>query len=179
MTKLLVAGGYNDDDNDNVEVINLDEEKQDLICDDLPKLPEGVFVATGQLFMRKMPIICGGYGNECKCITFQNGSWNYTADPAQCRIYAASAILKNREEKEVLFVGGGYYGGYLNSTETFDGAHWDSSSTESLPRPRSNFCIAKINESTIQTRVGACRQNPKGYGRLQILPIHLTRRKEI
>jgi len=65
-------------------------------------------------------------------------------------VTASSAILKNREEKEVLFIAGGYNKEtYLKLTETYNGSHWDRSSTESLPKPIFYSCFAKINESTI------------------------------
>ncbi len=59
MTKLLVASGPELGRGDRVEIINLDEGNPNLICEDLPMLSVGVEHATGQLFMGKIPIICG------------------------------------------------------------------------------------------------------------------------
>ena len=57
MTKLLVAtGNYLK----SVEIVNLDGEKPNLVCDNLPDLPLGLEGATGNLFEDEIPIICGG-----------------------------------------------------------------------------------------------------------------------
>jgi len=58
MSKLLVASGNADVSKYSVEVINLDEENTDLICENLPSLPVEVpFGATGQLLFGRIPII--------------------------------------------------------------------------------------------------------------------------
>ena len=57
MTKLLVAtGNYLK----SVEIVNLDGEEPNLVCDNLPDLPLGLEGATGNLFEDEIPIICGG-----------------------------------------------------------------------------------------------------------------------
>ena len=93
MTKLLVATGNADAAKYIVEIVNLDEENPDLICENLQNLPVEVpFGASGQLLFGKIPIICGGWGNECNCQAFQNGSWFLARYPEKCRTRAASAI---------------------------------------------------------------------------------------
>jgi hypothetical protein len=151
MTKLLVASGnHNFTLTPNVEIINLDEENPNLICDDMPDLPSGAFTATGQLFMEKIPIICGGFGNECKCQAFLNGSWNSTPNLNECRLYAKSAITTHSEGKEVLIFAGGYYNNtYFDSVESFDGTSWDSQQIANLPKPLEEHCIVKVNSSTL------------------------------
>ena len=48
MTKLLVAVGFLYKEEHSVEIINLDENNPDLICDDLPEIPVGQSGQTGQ-----------------------------------------------------------------------------------------------------------------------------------
>ncbi len=145
MTKVLVAKEKN-------VIINLDEENPNLICDDMPDRIFPPYRAVGQLFMGKIPMICGGILNDCKCQAFQNGSWNIAPDLRECRSQAGSAILTNSDGKDIFFIFGGYgdkYGKILNTTEAFDGAVWENDHTENLPESIFEPCIVKINSSTI------------------------------
>ncbi len=82
ITKLLVAFGSEDQFESRVEIINLDQTKPDLVCEDLPNLRFGDVGGTGKLLMGKTPIICGGYSkNQCGCQSFQNGSWIFHENP--------------------------------------------------------------------------------------------------
>ena len=107
MTKLLVTSGWAEGAKKSVEIINLDENSSNVTCDDLPTLWRGVRGATGKLFARRTPIICGGEGNECKCQAFENGIWNFIPDPSECRASASSALLTASDKNEVLFIAGG------------------------------------------------------------------------
>jgi hypothetical protein len=153
LTKLLVATGNADDAAKySVEIVNLDEENPDLKCDNFQNLPiEVPFGATGQLLFGRIPIICGGWGNECNCQAFQNGSWFLARYPTNCRTRAASTILTNSEGKEVLLIAGGYDKDYkdLRSVETFDGNDWKSQEIRKIPIFTYEHCIVKINSSTL------------------------------
>ena len=144
MTKLLVASGWIK--KKSVEIVNLDEENPDLICDNLPELPTGVHCATGQL-LGEMPIICGGTGNLCNCQFFQNGSWKITPNSNECRTSGASATLTNSDGKDVLFIAGGIHGSTLQTAKTFDGSVWNHQ--QNSPEPSTYSCIVKLNSSTI------------------------------
>jgi len=122
-----------------------------LICEDLPDLPRGTYDATGQLFMGKIPIICGGGKSECNCQIFQDGLWNFTPDLRECRIRSTdSATLTNSDGKEVfILIGGRVFNNDLNTVETFDGAVWNNYYIENRPEPGTGSCSVKINSSTI------------------------------
>ena len=154
MTKLLVAAG--DATQKSVEIINLDEFNPNLICDDLPNLPNSDYGPTGQLLMGKNPIICTGLGNECSCHSYQNGSWKINGIAKNCGQYASSTILSVSDDHEVFFVTGGFNDdGKLNSVETFDGNIWRLTY---LPEPLVSHCIVKIN-STVFFSVGGTYSN--------------------
>jgi len=162
MTKLLVASGVSREGNvKNVEVINLDEENPNLICDNLPDLPspaKDFYYATGQLLMEKSPTICGRVHGKCICQILQNGSWNLTPDPKECRNQAASAILTNSEEEKILIVAGGFFAEkYFDSVESFDGMSWNSQQIASLPKPIYGHCIVKVNSSTLLSIGGSAK----------------------
>jgi len=154
MTKVLVASGL--PYVKSVEIINLDGNNQNKNCDDLPDLPLGMWGATGKLFKRKTPIICGGkdnsqYSAHCKCQAFQNGSWRFAPDLKECRSYSDSEILTNSDKKEVFLIVGGYDKNFnqLNTSATFDGSVWNNLYIENRPEPVNSHCIVKINSSTI------------------------------
>ncbi len=145
MTKLLVTSGW--PYKTSVEILNLDENTQNLICDNLPELPTGVYLATGQLF-GETPIICGGIASNCTCQLFQNGKWKFTTESRDCRYQlAASAILTNSDGKDMFFVAGGFSNNALRTAETFDGTVWNF--LENLPLPSLGGCIVQLNSSTI------------------------------
>lgn len=152
MTKLLVAAGYLYFRENKVEIVNLDEDNPDLICDDLPEIPVGNAGETGQLLMGKLPIICGGIKNECNCHQFQNDSWKPTPNPDYCRKHASSAILKIDDKKEVLVIAGGVdetETETFRKVETFDGIVWGNQSIANLPEAVSYSCMVKINSSRL------------------------------
>jgi hypothetical protein len=99
MSKLLVAGGGGK--LGSVEVINLDESSPNLICNNLPNLPEDSFGAIGQLSGTNFPVVCGGHsissGSDlCDCFAFQNGDWIGIASLNSCRRFFASAKINVR-----------------------------------------------------------------------------------
>ncbi len=155
MTKLLVAAG--DETLKKVEIINLDESNSNLVCDDLPNLPDGYSGPTGH-FLMGSPVICSGNINKCNCHSYQNGSWNIISKPNECRKDASSTVISLSDNKEVLFVSGGFHDLYLSSVETFNGNVWDSQHVTNLPEARANHCIVKIN-STMLLSVGGYLSN--------------------
>ena len=158
MTKLLIASGLGKNIEKKVEIINLNEEHADLVCDDLPELYESATYGTGQLYNGSIPIIC-----QCSCQLFQNGSWFFKDDTKVCRYNASSAILTNFGDKEVLLISGGTMenGKHLNiteTTETFDGSYW--ADQEPAIEAVSGHCIVHINSSTIISIGGLNTSSP-------------------
>ena len=152
MTKLLVASGLALEEEKSVEIVNLDEENPDLICDNLPNLPIGVSAGIGHLFLEKTPIICGGFGNECSCQIFRNDSWITSPNPSGCRTYAASTVVTNSKGKDLLFISGGSYKTReIKIVETFDGKVWNILPNDNLHKSVAGHCIVKINSSTLMS----------------------------
>ncbi len=135
-----------------MEVINLDPAIPGLACDNLPEFPLGLAAATGQLFNKSTPIICGGNnGNDlCDCYALQNQSWTKISSLNQCRRYPASALVSLKHEEEVLMITGGYDAPtVLNSVEFFDGTDWEQGQVSVLPRGVWEHCLVKINSTTL------------------------------
>ncbi len=139
MTKLLVASGF--EGKLKVEVVNLDQNKPNLICGDLPSI-SGVY-RIGQLFNGNKPIAC----NCSACEIFQGGQWQSISRPTYCeheRLYS-SAILTNSQGREILLIAeenlniGSNFGIY-------DGFGWKYRPINKQVR---FYCIVKINSSTI------------------------------
>ncbi len=156
LTKLLVATGY--DFLKTVEVINLDPANPSLVCDNLPEFPLGLHGATGQLFNKKTPIVCGGYnGNDlCDCYALQSQIWTKISSLNQCRGYPSSALVSLEQEKEVLMITGGFgQSGVLKSVESFDGTDWEQGQLPELPNGVYDHCLVKINATTLLLIGGA------------------------
>ncbi len=151
LTKLLVATGGYFDFIKTVEVINLDPANPDLVCDNLPEFPLGLQGATGQLFNKSTPIICGGWNGYdlCDCYALQNKSWTKISSLNQCRRFPASALVSLEQEKEVLMITGGYDGSVLKSVESFDGTEWEHGQLPELPNGVLLHCLVKINATTL------------------------------
>jgi hypothetical protein len=142
MTKLLVASELIMGEQSPVQIVNLDQENQNLICDNLPNPYIFGFKGPGQLFNGNQPIICDCYN----CEIYQSGQWQWKTSLGGLCNFAGSAILTNSEGKEVFSI---FYSG--NETQknlvTFDGSVWNHQKTE-LNIFQSS-CIVKINSSTI------------------------------
>ncbi len=139
-----------------VEIINLDPANPDLVCDNLPEYPVGLAAATGQLFNKKMPIICGGgkpnrWVDSCDCYALQNQSWTKISSLNQCRRYPASALVSLEHEEEVLMITGGEkeWATPLKSVESYDGTDWEQGQVSVLPRGVWEHCLVKINSTTL------------------------------
>ena len=67
-----------------------------------------------------------------------------------CRRYASSAVLIDEDGKEVMIVAGGAGGPTaLSTVEVFDGESWRDDVLAAMPEPNWQFCILRINSSTI------------------------------
>ena len=147
MTKIIVATGGHDEES--VEIVNLDEENQDLICDDLLSLQIGTFGATGQI-LGKTPVICGGIGHADRCQAFENGLWSFIPNPTQLRFSAKSAILTNTDGNDALFIAGGHNNETsLDGAEIFNGTTWINNEIQNLPISLKAHCFVKVNLSTL------------------------------
>jgi hypothetical protein len=148
----LVATGYDGGYIKTVEVINLDPANPGLVCDNLLEFPFGLKGATGQLFNKGTPIICGGYSgtDSCDCYALQNQSWSKISSLNQCRGYPASALVSLEQEEEVLMITGGRNGSsVLKSVESFDGTDWQQGQLPELPNGVWLHCLVKINATTL------------------------------
>jgi hypothetical protein len=168
MTKLLVATGYRSGAGElaSVEVVNLDESNPDLICPNLPDLPFGIHSATGQIYNRKHPMICGGSGrgfsHTCECHSFKDGAWQSIHSLNECRRALASAVFSNpntNEDDDIIFITGGYNGSKVLSTvESFDGNVWNQTMFADLPTTIDLHCMVKIN-NTMLLQIGGTIDN--------------------
>jgi hypothetical protein len=155
MTKLLVATGYGAGLLSSVEIVNLDESNSDLICDSLPKFPIAVDFTTGQLYNRKLPIICGGYASSshCECHSFKDGAWQSIQSLNECRHATASAVFSNpnsNEDDDILLIAGGRKdGSVLSTVESFGGKVWNQTMFADLPTTIQGHCMVKINNTML------------------------------
>ena len=141
----------------NISVVNLDETQPDLVCDDLPPLPSVTYGATGKLFQGQTPIICGGYypfEYYCDCYALANGSWANIDQLETCRSFSSSVLLTLDHpvpSEEHLLVIGGSIGSIETATsvEDFDGKTWRKGMVANMPRPQTQFCTVRINETNI------------------------------
>ncbi len=138
MTKLLVASGWYK--KKSVEIVNLDEDDPDLICDNLPELQQEIYYATGQL-LEEIPVICNVLENSCNCQAFQNGSWKFVTNERACRFNSTVS----ESQKDVFVIEGDSSSGV--TVETFDGTVWHLQ--KYFPEPLRGGCIVKLNSSTI------------------------------
>ena len=166
MTKLLVATGYRSGTGQlaSVEVVNLDNSNPDLNCENLPDFPFGIKFATGQLFNRKTPIICGGLasGSHCECHSLKDGAWQSINSLNECRDALASAVFSNpnnNEGDDILLITGGYDGSTtLSTVESFDGNVWSQTMFADLLTSIQGHCMVKIN-NTMLLQIGGTIDN--------------------
>jgi hypothetical protein len=157
ITKLLVATGSGP--GPIVEVINLDDSNPDLVCEDLPDFPLYIGFATGQLYNRKYPVICGGesalsnYSTRCECYSFRDGAWQSIQSLSECKSGLASAVFPNpnKEEDDILLIIGGRMDIYtaLSTVESFDGTLWNQTIFADLPTTIDMHCMVKINNTML------------------------------
>jgi hypothetical protein len=163
MTKLLEATGFIGGGS-SAEVINLDDSKPNLICDNLPNLPMSLHVSVGQLFRGTTPMICGGYSSqyEKRCHSLENGAWKAISS-LNINRYAASAVTLSptgNTKDDIFLVATGSNDGQTQSTvETFDGVSWNQNSFPKLPFPLLGNCILKLNNSVLMSIGGSKLHN--------------------
>jgi hypothetical protein len=165
MTKLLVATGYGARLLASVEIVNLDESNPDLICENLPDIPLRVQWATGQLYNRKLPIICGGSDGSihCECHSLKEGAWQSIQNLNECRYAIASALVSNpsnHEDDDILLITGGRKddGSVLSTVESFDGNVWNQTMFADVPTTIDFHCMVKIN-NTMLLQIGGTVDN--------------------
>jgi len=156
MTKLLVATGYRSGELASVEVVNLDESNPDLICENIPDYPFGIRYATGQLYNRKTPIICGGVdgGYHCECHSLKDGAWQSIQSLNECRAFSASSVFQiqiTNEDDDIIFITGGSkdVSTTLSTVESFDGNVWNQTMFTDLPTTIGFHCMVKINNTML------------------------------
>ncbi len=106
------------------------------------------------MFGGKIPIFCSGYsyntGDKCDCFAFENGTWNQAASLNTCRRYATSTLVTLTTGEERMLILGGREGlTALTSVESFDGYLWEDNDFANLPAGESQYCVAKINDTTL------------------------------
>ena len=136
MTKLLVASSRRD--NVSVEIVNLDPETQNLICENqLFDDPDDATPFNGNKFF------------NCDCFTckaYQSWLWESIPIPENCQHITGTAKLTNSEGKEVLLIFGGNSSTGVNFG-TYNGSVWNYEQREFQAVLGS--CMVKINSSTI------------------------------
>jgi len=150
LTKLLVASGNYIK---SVEVVNLDENAQNLVCDNLLDLPFGLSGLTGQRYQDKYPILCGGSNssiiNQCSCYIYECRSWNKIADLAECVRFPSSTSY-SLNGHEILLITGGFSKNEAEATvQSYNGNSWNQDNNHVLPLPNWQHCLIKINDSTL------------------------------
>ncbi len=157
LTKLLVATGYEGGGPGlaSVEVVNLDNSNTDLICENLLDFPFGIQGATGQLYNRKLPIICGGTdgSSHCECYSLKDGAWQSILSLNECRAYSASVVFSNpnTNDDDIFFLTGGYDESttVLSTVESFDGNVWNQTMFADLQTTIDGHCMVKINNTML------------------------------
>ena len=173
MTKLLAATGYIGG-RSSVEIVNLDDSKPNVICNNLPYLPFGLFGSVGQLFSGTTPIICGGYTNqfEKRCNSFENGAWKASSNLNINRYAPSAAILSptGNTKDDIFLVATGSNDGQIHSTvESFDGVSWNQTQFPNLPFPLMGSCMVKFNNSMIMSISGAKQHDALHTGETYVL----------
>ncbi len=159
------GGAYGGKSLKTVEVINLDPANPGLVCDNLPEFPVGLHGATGQLFNKSTPIICGGYNgtDSCDSYALQNQSWTKTSSLNHCRRYLASALVSFKQTEEVMMITGGRNAlTFFKSVESFDGTYWEQGQLTEMPDEFHYHCLVKINATTLLL-VGGLFTDAKTY----------------
>ena len=163
MTKLLVATGLSGGSSylESVEVVNLDDVNPNLICDNLPDLPFGLYGAIGQLYIKTNPMICGGHVIS-DCHTFCNGTWISSPNLYKKKAHLASAIFSNprKEENDIIIITGGFNWDVLSEVDSFNGKFWDQTMFAALPETIFGHCMVKINNSMLLSIGGLIKNTP-------------------
>ena len=155
MTKLLVATGRgpNGVSKRSVEVVNLDQSRPNMTCENLPDFPLQLETATGQLFRGTTPILCGGSNGVLykNCFALENGNWNPIASLSEGKygLGSGALTLPNTSEEIMLVFGGFSSSGLLATVESFDGVTWNGDGIADMAEPVWLHCVVKINSTTL------------------------------
>ena len=114
-SKILVTAGENLDGVQTTSEVVDSTVRGDNMCKNWPDLPIGITGATGGL-IGNTALICGGWHDspsvdECYSLTSEKAT--LVTHMSVGRVYAASIVINDN----ILWVTGGYGGGYLASTE--------------------------------------------------------------
>jgi len=142
------------------EVVVIDLEDSNKVCENLADIASGVTSASGLLFDDSMPMYCGGYYSfyKCECFGYKEGEWMPLAPISPCRHFSGSAPLVMHQDQKPAFVLAGGYGinGILSKVEYFDGSIWNS--LPALPEPVYGHCMVAINDTVLLLIGGATVQ---------------------
>ncbi len=148
----MVSGKYSDNYIKSVEVVNLDENAPNLVCENLPDLHIGLAGLTGQLYQEKKPLLCGGSKSsiidQCGCYIYEYQSWNKIADLVECVRFPSSTLL-TLNGREFFLIIGGYNNGEKSTVQTYYGNSWHKDNNAILQQPNWQHCLVKINDSTL------------------------------
>ena len=161
------------------EVIDLDDLDPGLGRAQLPDLPACLWGPTGQFFSGQYPVVCGGTSSDnhsCQCFSLVDSVWREVKKHQRCRAFAKSAYLESQRH---LLVAGGYNGEAMPSVEAFDGSEWTVGRYPDLPKPVSDHCLVRINETLLLSIGGTNTRLASGVtGSTHILDIDLSRWRE-
>ena len=157
--KLMIVGGFNDDDGSTnvTEIFDLDDETS--ICNVPSAYPfEVEYISVGVLGSN--PIFCGGYGDsgnpkECFKYTIQGfknfAKLTYEAD------YSASTVVQI-DQQDILWISGGN-----DMEDKSQEVYSNGTITEGprLPERLTNHCVLAINKTTVLVIGGL--KNDTGY----------------
>jgi len=162
MTKLLAATGYIGG-RSSVEIVNLDDSNPNLICDNYPNLPVGLYGSVGSL-LKENPIVCGGYSDkiENRCYSFDKGAWKSILSMNAIR-YAPGGIsfsLTGNTKDDIFIVSSGTGSDWQtqSTVESFDGVSWNQTKFLNLPFPLTAGCMIKLSNSMMMS-IGGTKKN--------------------
>jgi len=147
-----------------VEVVNLDESKPDLVCDNLPDLPFKLVGLAGQLYRGSKPLLCGGLGEQfvsCDCYTYEYGGWKKIESLLNCTYLSSSATFTLPNKEEILFLTGGSSDRQeIPTVQSYNGSYWSKEMFSDLSEPNWKHCLVKINNSLLLLIGGHTPENP-------------------
>ena len=152
LTKILVIGGYydNDDDRrrlDNVEVVDLASDTSSCVA--VANVPTPVSYALGAI-VEGRPRVCGGYDVDqtalCYEYDYDGNQWETVDSLTTPRNVAAGSLI----DSATWLITGGYDGGaYISSTEERGLGDTGFSSGPSLPQVFGQHCQVTVDPNHV------------------------------